>query len=55
VANVLMANVPGLVLDPNAYANTTAMALAAADSELNKSMINLVGLASTGFDYIILG
>jgi Ca2+-binding RTX toxin-like protein len=55
VANVLMANVPGLVLDPNAYANTTAMAVAAADSELNKSMINLVGLATTGFDYIILG
>jgi len=55
VANVLMANVPGLVLDPNAYANTTAMAVAVADSELNKSMINLVGLATTGFDYIILG
>ena len=55
VANVLMANVPGLVLDPNAYANTTAMAVAAADSELNKAMINLVGLATTGFDYIILG
>jgi hypothetical protein len=55
VAKVLMANVPGLVIDPNAYANTTAMAVAAADSELNKAMINLVGLATTGFDYIILG
>jgi serralysin len=55
VAKVLMANVPGLVINPNAYANTTAMAVAAADSELNKSMINLVGLATTGFDYIILG
>ena len=55
VAKVLMANVPGLVLDPNAYANTTAMAIAVADSDLNKSMINLVGLATTGFDYIILG
>jgi len=55
VAKVLMANVPGLVIDPNAYANTTAMAVAAADSELNKTMINLVGLATTGFDYIILG
>jgi len=55
VAKVLMANVPGLVVDPNAYANTTAMAVAAADSELNKTMINLVGLATTGFDYIILG
>ncbi len=55
VAKVLMANVPGLVVDPNAYANTTAMAVAAADSELNKAMINLVGLATTGFDYIILG
>ena len=54
VAKVLMANVPGLVIDPNAYANTTAMAVAAADSELNKAMINLVGLATTGFDYIIL-
>ena len=55
VAKVLMANVPGLVVDPNAYASTTAMAVAAADSELNKAMINLVGLATTGFDYIILG
>ena len=55
VAKVLMANVPGLVVDPNAYASTIAMAVAAADSELNKTMINLVGLATTGFDYIILG
>jgi hypothetical protein len=55
VAKVLMANVPGLVIDPNAYANTTAMAIAAADSDLNKAMINLVGLATTGFDYIIVG
>ena len=55
VAKVLMANVPGLLVDPNAYASTTAMAVAAADSELNKAMINLVGLATTGFDYIILG
>jgi hypothetical protein len=55
VAKVLMANVPGLVLDVNAYSSTTAMAIAAADSELNKAMINLVGLATTGFDYIILG
>ena len=55
VAKVLMGNVPGLVLDPNAYANTTALAIAAADSDLNKAMINLVGLATTGFDYITLG
>jgi hypothetical protein len=55
VAKVLMGNVPGLVIDPNAYANTTAMAIAAADSDLNKAMINLVGLATTGFDYIIVG
>lgn len=55
VAKVLMANVPGLVLDVNAYSSTTAMAISAADSELNKAMINLVGLATTGFDYIILG
>ena len=55
VAKVLMANVPGLVIDPNAYANTTAMAIAAADSDLNKAMINLVGLVTTGFDYIIVG
>jgi hypothetical protein len=47
--------VPGLVIDPNAYANTTAMAIAAADSDLNKAMINLVGLATTGFDYILVG
>jgi Ca2+-binding RTX toxin-like protein len=55
VAKVLMANVPGLVINPNAYTSTTAMAIAAADSDLNKAMINLVGLATTGFDYIILG
>jgi len=55
VAKVLMGNVPGLVIDPNAYANTTAMAIAAADSDLNKAMINLVGLATTGFDYTIVG
>jgi hypothetical protein len=55
VAKVLMGNIPGLVLDVNAYSSTTAMAIAAADSDLNKAMINLVGLASTGFDYIILG
>jgi hypothetical protein len=28
--------------------------VAAADSDLNKTMINLIGLATTGFDYIIL-
>ena len=55
VAKVLMANVPGLVINPNAYTSTTAMAIAAADSDLNKAMIDLVGLATTGFDYIILG
>jgi hypothetical protein len=55
VAKVLMGNIPGLVLDVNAYSSTTAMAIAAADSNLNKAMINLVGLANTGFDYIILG
>ncbi len=55
VAKVLMGNIPGLVLDVNTYSSTTAMAIAAADSDLNKAMINLVGLASTGFDYIILG
>jgi hypothetical protein len=55
VAKVLMANVPGLVINPNAYTSTTAMAIAAADSDLNKAMINLVGLATTGFEYIILG
>jgi serralysin len=55
VAKVLMGNIPGLVLDVNAYSSTTAMAIAAADSDLNKAMINLVGLANTGFDYIILG
>jgi PKD repeat protein len=44
-----------LIATPNAYANTTAMAIAAADSDHNKAMINLVGLATTGFDYIILG
>lgn len=55
VAKVLMGNIPGLVLDVNSYSSTTAMAIAAADSDLNKAMINLVGLANTGFDYIILG
>ena len=51
VAQLLQSNVPGLVIDPNAYSNTTAMAMYAQESALNKAMVDVVGLATAGMPY----
>ncbi len=55
VAQLLQANVPGLVIDPNAYSNTTAMAMFAQESALNKAMVDVVGLATAGMQYQFWG
>ncbi len=55
VAQLLQANVPGLVIDPNAYSNTTAMAIYAQESALNKAMVDVVGLATAGMPYQFWG
>ena len=55
VAQLLQANVPGLVVNPGAYASTTAMAMYAQESALNKTMVDLVGLASAGMPYQFWG
>ena len=55
VAQLLQSNVPGLVIDPNAYSNTTAMAIYAQESALNKAMVDVVGLATAGMPYQFWG
>jgi hypothetical protein len=55
VAQLLQSNVPGLVIDPNAYSNTTAMAMYAQESALNKAMVDVVGLATAGMPYQFWG
>ena len=55
VAQLLQSNVPGLVIDPNAYSNTTAMAIYAQESALNKVMVDVVGLATAGMPYQFWG
>ena len=55
VAQLLQANVPGLVVNPGAYASTTAMAMYAQESALNKAMVDVVGLATAGMPYQFLG
>ena len=55
VAQLLQANVPGLVVNPGAYASTTAMALFAQESAQNKTMVDVVGLASAGMPYQLWG
>jgi len=55
VAQLLQANVPGLVVDVGAYASTTAMAMYAQDSALNKTMVDLVGLSTAGMAYQLFG
>ena len=55
VAQLLQSNVPGLVIDPNAYSNTTAMAIYAQESTLNKAMVDVVGLATAGMPYQFWG
>jgi hypothetical protein len=51
VAQLLQANVPGLVVNADAYASTTAMAMYAQESALNKTMVDVVGLAAEGMAY----
>jgi hypothetical protein len=55
VANLLLSNVPGLVGNLNEFPTTTAMAMAAQESQLNKTMVDLVGLSTNGMPYIIFG
>jgi hypothetical protein len=55
VAQLLQANVPGLVVNADAYASTTAMAMYAQESALNKTMVDVVGLATAGMPYQFWG
>jgi hypothetical protein len=55
VAQLLQANVPGLVVNAGAYASTTAMAMYAQESDLNKTMVDVVGLATAGMPYQFWG
>ena len=55
VAQLLQANVPGLVVNAGAYESTTAMALYAQDSALNKTMVDVVGLSTAGMAYQLFG
>ena len=51
VAQLLQTNVPGLVVNSSAYASTTAMAMFAQESALNKAMVDVVGLVNLGMQY----
>ena len=55
VAQLLQANVPGLVVNAGAYSTTTAMAMFAQESDLNKTMVDVVGLATAGMPYQFWG
>ena len=55
VAQLLQANVPGLVVNAGAYASTTAMAMYAQESALNKTMVDVVGLSTAGMAYQFFG
>jgi len=55
VTQLLQANVPGLVVNAGAYASTTAMAMYAQESALNKTMVDVVGLATAGMPYQFWG
>ena len=55
VAQLLQSNVPGLAVNPGAYASTTAMAMYAQESALNKAMVDVVGLATAGMPYQFWG
>ena len=55
VAQLLQANVPGLVVNAGAYSSTTAMAMFAQESALNKAMVDVVGLATAGMPYQFWG
>jgi hypothetical protein len=55
VTQLVQANVPGLVLNPNDYANPAALGVAAAESTVNVAMVNLTGLSSLGMEYLFFG
>jgi hypothetical protein len=55
VAQLLQANVPGYVINPGAFSSTTAMAMDAQESALNKAMVDVVGLATAGLPYQFWG
>ena len=55
VAQLLQANVPGLVVNAGAYASTTAMAMYAQESAQNKTMVDVVGLSTAGLPYQFWG
>ena len=55
VAQLLQANIPGLVVNAGAYASTTAMAMYAQESALNKTMVDVVGLSTAGLPYQFWG
>ena len=55
VAQLLQANVPGLVVNAGAYASTTAMAMYAQESAQNKTMVDVVGLSTSGLPYQFWG
>ena len=55
VAQLLQANVPGLVVNAGAYASTTDMAMYAQESALNKTMVDVVGLSTAGMAYQLYG
>jgi hypothetical protein len=43
------------VLNPNDYPNPAALGVAAADSPLNTTMVNLTGLSTSGMEYLFFG
>jgi hypothetical protein len=55
VAQLLQVNVPGLAVNAAAYASTTAMAMYAQESDLNKTMVDVVGLSTAGMAYQLFG
>jgi hypothetical protein len=55
VAQLLQTNVPGLVVNPSAYASTTAMVMFAQESALNKTLVDVVGLSTAGMPYLFFG
>lgn len=55
VAQLVQTNVPGLVLNPNDFTNVAALGVAAADSTLNTTMVNLTGLSTNGMEYLFFG
>ena len=55
VAQLLQSNVPGLILNSSEFISTTAMAIAAQESNLNKIQINLVGITEAGLPFTLFG